>query len=424
MAVRRNKRQDMAGFLFRNGALLDPRQDELREGVEVLIEDEIVREVSDVPIRSKSAHVVDMKGRTLMPGLIDAHVHMYYFLNKSGRFHMRNVPTTFSAAMATYTLKHMLMRGFTSVRDMAGGDFGMRDASEAGFVDAPRLFVSGRALSQTGGHADFREKTDFRNDLNVCCCGHELMGIMADGVPDVIKAVRSELRKGVDHIKIMLSGGVASPNDPLESLQFTEEEIAAAVNEASRWGIYAAAHAYSNEAILRGLRNGVRTIEHGNFLAQDGAEMMVAKGAFLVPTLITYEMNKRLGPESGKSEFALQKNDIVHAAGFTSLDLCRQTGVPIGFGTDLMAYTQRYQCDGLAVQAQVQSIAEVIRSATIVNARIVGQEGKLGELVPGAHADLLVVNGNPLKDLGVFKDGGPNLAAIMKGGTFYKNELT
>jgi imidazolonepropionase-like amidohydrolase len=318
----------------------------------------------------------------------------------------------------------MLMRGFTSVRDMAGGDFGMRDASEAGFVDAPRLFISGRALSQTGGHADFREKTDFRNDLNVCYCGHELMGIMADGVPDVIKAVRSELRKGIDHIKIMLSGGVASPNDPLESLQFTEEEIAAAVDEASRWGVYAAAHAYSNAAILRGLRNGVRTIEHGNFLAQDGAQMMLAKGAFLVPTLITYEMNKRLGPESGKSEFALQKNDIVHAAGFTSLDLCRQTGVPIGFGSDLMAYTQRYQCDGLAVQAEVQSIAEVIRSATIVNAQIVGQEGKLGELVPGAHADLLVVNGNPLKDLGVFKNGGPNLAAIMKGGTFYKNELT
>ena len=126
---------------------------------------------------------------------------------------------------------------------------------------------------------------------------------------------------------------------------------------------------------------------------------------------------------SGKSEFALQKNDIVHAAGFSSLDLCRQMGVPVGFGSDLMAYTQRYQCDGLAVQAQVQSVPEVIRSATIVNAQIVGQEGKLGELVPGAHADLLVVKGNPLKDLGVFKDGGPNLAAIMKGGTFYKNEL-
>lgn len=389
----------------------------------MLIENGTVLEVSDVPIKSQTAQVLDLRGQTVMPGLIDAHIHMYYFLSKSGPFHMRSVPPTFSAAMATSTLRGMLMRGFTSVRDMGGGDYGMRDAVEAGFVDSPRLFVSGRAISQTGGHSDFRDKTDFRNDLDVCCCGEDLMGLMADGVPEVIKAVRGELRKGVSHIKIMLSGGVASPNDPLESIQFTEEEIAAAVSEATRWGVYVGAHAYANEAIIRGVRNGIRTIEHGNFLHHDGAELMLAKNAFLVPTLIVYEINSRLGRDSGKSDFSLRKNDVVRAAGLASLDLCRQMGVQIGFGTDLMAYTQCYQCEGLAVQAQVQTIQEVIQSATIVNAQILEQEGKLGELIPGAHADLLVVDGDPFRDIGVFDDIGRRLTAIAKGGKFYKNNL-
>jgi len=221
----------------------------------------------------------------------------------------------------------------------------------------------------------------------------------------------------------MLSGGIASPNDPLESIQFRIDEIEAAVGEATRWGAYVAAHAYSNESIVRGVGHGIRTIEHGNFLERSGAELMKERDAFLVPTLITYEMNKRLGPASGKSEAALRKNDIVHVAGLQSLDLCRSVGVPIGFGTDLMTYTQKYQTDGLAVQAQVQSNAEVIRSATIVNAQILRQDGKLGELIPGAFADLLVVDGDPLKDLGIFKDEGPNLVAIMKDGRFIKNNL-
>jgi imidazolonepropionase-like amidohydrolase len=249
------------------------------------------------------------------------------------------------------------------------------------------------------------------------------MSIVADGVPDVIRVVRNELRKGADHIKLMLSGGVASPNDPLESVQFTTDEIAAAADEAKRWGVYVGAHAYSNESIMRGVQHGVRSIEHGNFLERSGAELMKEKQAFLVPTLVTYEMNKRLGPASGKTEFALRKNDVVHAAGLKSLDMCRSVGVPIGFGTDLMTYTHKYQTEGLAVQAQVQSKAEVLRSATVVNAQILRQEGKLGELVPGAHADLLVVDGDPLSDLGVFQDKGVRLAAIMKGGRFVKNRL-
>ena len=414
----------MSGFLFRGGRFLDPRHDELRDGVEILVEGNLVREVSDTPIRSASATSVELDGRTLMPGLIDNHIHMYYFLNNGAGFHMNTVSATYSAAMASYTLRGMLMRGFTSVRDMGGGDHGMKAALQAGFVEAPRLFISGRAISQTGGHGDFRSRVDSSESTDLCCTATDLMCIVADGVPDVIRVVRNELRKGADQIKLMLSGGVASPNDPLESIQFRMDEIQAAVEEATRWGVYVGAHAYSNESITRGVQCGVRTIEHGNFLEASGAALMKERGAFLMPTLVTYEMNKRLGSASGKTEETLRKNDIVHAAGLQSLDLCRSVGVPIGFGTDLMTFTQKYQAGGLAIQGQVQSNAEVIRSATIVNAQILRQEGKLGELVSGAYADLLVVDGNPFDDLSIFQDEGPTLSAIMKDGRFIKNQLS
>jgi len=413
----------MPPFLFRGGRFLDPRKDTLQDGIEVLVEGNTVREVSGTPIQSELAQVIELGGRTLMPGLIDNHVHMYYFLDNGDGFHMNTVSATYSAAMASYTLRAMLRRGFTSVRDMAGGDHGMRDAVQAGFVEAPRLFICGRAISQTGGHGDFRTRVDASESTDLCCTATDLMCVVADGVPDVIRAVRNELRKGANHIKLMLSGGIASPNDPLESIQFRIDEIEAAVGEATRWGAYVGAHAYSNESIVRGVGHGIRTIEHGNFLEHSGAELMKERDAFLVPTLITYEMNKRLGPASGKSAAALRKNDIVHHAGLQSLDLCRSVGVSIGYGTDLMTYTQKYQTDGLAIQAQVQSNAEVIRSATIVNAQILRQDGKLGELIPGAFADLLVVDGDPLKNLGIFKDEGPNLVAIMKDGRFIKNKL-
>ena len=413
----------MASYIFSGARLLDTRAGALLDGMEVLVEDGTIREVSEKPIRSGAAQRVDVGGRTLMPGLIDAHIHMYYFLRGSGTVHMSTVTATYSGAMASYTLRQMLMRGFTTVRDMGGGDHGMKEASEAGFAETPRLFISGRAISQTGGHGDFRPRADDSESVDVCCTAAQLMCVVADGVPDVIRTVRNQLRKGADQIKIMLSGGVASPNDPLDSIQYSEAEIAAAVDEATRWGVYVSGHAYSNVSIERAVRNGVRTIEHGNFVEPSGVELMKERGAFIVPTLVTYEMNKRLGSASGKSEEALRKNDIVHAAGLQSLDLCRSAGVPIGFGTDLMTYTQKYQTEGLAVQAQVQTNAEVLRSATVVNAAIMRRDGKLGEIVPDAHADLLVVDGDPLKDLGVFQDQGARLAAVMKAGHFVANRL-
>jgi imidazolonepropionase-like amidohydrolase len=411
----------MSSFLFSGGRFLDPRRGELTDGIEVLIEGERVKEVSDRPIRSSSATRVDLTGRTLMPGLIDAHLHV--FLNEVNIGVLDAVPLTLLAINGSIALKASLMRGFTSVRDTAGGDFGLKAAVEQGLIDAPRLFISGQALSQTGGHGDFRKRTQRALGCD-CCSGLAYTARVADGVPEVIKATRDELRKGADFIKIMVSGGVASQADPLESLQYRMDEIEAAVEEATNWGKYVAAHAYSSQAVMRAVSSGVRTIEHGNLIDEPTAATMARKGAYLVPTLVTYDSMRRRGRDYGLSEYSLQKNEVVLAAGLRSVELARNASVKIGFGTDLLGQLQNDQSREFLVRADLMKPAEIIRSATLVNAEILQRAGELGELTPGAFADLIVVDGDPLADLGLFQDEGKHLSAIMKGGRFYKNRLT
>lgn len=407
-------------FLFRGGRFLDPRQDELVDGVEVLVEGDTIREVSETPIKSIRATVINLAGRTLMPGLIDAHFHMY--MNERNIAALGDVPMTYAATKAARVLHGALMRGFTTIRDVAGGDWGMRLAATEGLIDSPRLFVGGRALSPTGGHGDFRRLTQDEPVCN-CCSALPLMSVLVDGVSECLKAVREELRKGADHIKIMASGGIASENDPLDSVQFSTEELAAITDEARRWGSYVCAHAYGDEAIDRAVRHGVRTIEHGNFLRSGTAQRMAEHGAFLVPTLIAYSVNDKLGGASGKSPASLAKNQRVLNAGAGALEIAASAGVAIGFGTDLSMHTQSFQCDGLSLHAETLGNVAVLRSATLVNARILRQEGRLGELVPGAFADILVLDGDPTKDLSLFKQGGANLSFIMKSGLIYKNTL-
>jgi imidazolonepropionase-like amidohydrolase len=410
----------MSSFLFSGGRLLDPRRGELLDGVEVLIEGERVKEISDRPIKSAGATRVELAGRTLMPGLIDAHLHV--FLNEVNIGVLDAVPLTLLAINGSLALKASLMRGFTSVRDTAGGDFGIKAAVEQGLIEAPRLFISGQALSQTGGHGDFRKRTQRALGCD-CCSGLAYTARIADGVPEVIKATRDELRKGADFIKIMVSGGVASQADPLDSLQYRMDEIQAAVEEATNWGKYVAAHAYSSQAVMRAVTAGVRTIEHGNLIDEPTAATMARKGAFLVPTLIAYDSMRRRGRDYGLSEYSLQKNEVVLAAGLRSVELARNAGVKIGFGTDLLGQLQNDQCREFLIRAELMKPAEIIYSATIVNAEILQRAGELGELVPGAFADLIVIDGDPLADLNLFQDEGRHLSAIMKGGRFYKNRF-
>jgi imidazolonepropionase-like amidohydrolase len=425
----------MNSFLFHNGSLLDPRCDELVGGVEMLVEGERIKEVSRPdgavrgPIRVEGATRIDLGGRTIMPGLIDAHVHI--FLSKLPLSALESMPLTLLAVNASVMMRAMLMRGFTTVRDTAGGDFGMKAASDAGLVEGPRLFISGMAMSQTGGHGDFRRKTQGAVECH-CCASLHYMTRIVDGVPEMLKAVRDELRKGADHIKLMVSGGVASPSDPLDSLQFRLDEIEAACQEANNWGKYVSAHAYTAEAVRRAVSSGVRTIEHGNLIDESAAALMAEKNAFLVPTLVTYDAMSRRGKEMGLPEESRRKNDEVRGAGLRSLELAKRAGVEIGFGSDLLGPMQEDQSHEFLIRKEVERPIEILRSATLVNARILKREGKpgeevldaLGELVPGACADLVVVDGDPLQDLGLLQNQGAHLPAIMKAGRFYKNCLT
>ncbi|MGE5201357.1 MAG: amidohydrolase family protein, partial [Acidobacteriota bacterium] len=324
-------------LLFQNCRLLDPEAGELKDGVSVLTEGERIREVSDRPIRSQHAQTVDVGGRTLMPGLIDAHIHVYLSEVNIGR--LAEMPMSLMAARSGPLMRAMLDRGFTTVRDTGGADWGIREAVETGQMVGPRLFIAGQAISQTGGHGDFRLRTEGEHACQ-CCSGVHQISRIVDGVPQMLHAVRDELRKGADLIKIMVSGGVASPRDPLEATQFTREEISAAVGEATAWGTYVASHAYGADAIRRAVECGVRTIEHGNFVDAPTAKLMRERGAFIVPTLVAYDAMKRRGSEYGLPQVSLEKNERVLAAGLRSLEICKQAGVPIAFGSDLLGQLQ------------------------------------------------------------------------------------
>ncbi len=409
----------MTATLFHNGRLLDPRRDELLEGMQVLVEDGLIKEVADRPITSSTATRIDLGGRTLMPGLIDAHIHLV--LLEVNLRQLDDVPLTLLSARASVAMREMLLRGFTTLRDTGGADWGLKSAIEQGLFVGPRLFIAGQPISQTGGHGDFRSRTQTQV-FCACCSGLSWASRVADGVPDVIKAVRDELRKGADHIKIMASGGVASQADPLESLQYRTDEIEAAVDEATRWGTYVAAHAYTPKAIERAVRAGVRTIEHGNLIDSPTARLMAERGAYMVPTLVAYDSLQKRGPDYGLTEYSLAKNQLVLHAGLRSLEIARTAGVQIGFGSDLLGQLQNDHMNEFSLRREVMSAPEIIRSATLVNAEIVRQTGKIGEIVPGAHADMLVVDGDPYRDIAVLKDGR-HMPAIMLGGRFVKHDV-
>jgi imidazolonepropionase-like amidohydrolase len=411
----------MSQYLFRNLDLLDPRWTEARGGYEVLVEGQHIKEVSSKPIKSSGAQVVDCGKRTLMPGLIDCHVHV--FLSEVNIRNLESVPLTLLTARAADLMKGMIDRGFTTVRDTGGADWGIKTAVESGLIPGPRLFISGRAIGPTGGHSDSRRRTDQSMPSCGCCNAMVYSMAIADGADEVRKAVREQMRQGADQVKIMCSGGVASPYDPLDSLQFSEAEIAAATDEAKNFGRYVLAHAYTPEAITRAVTHGVRTIEHGNLIDAKSARLLASKGGYMVANLVTYFVMKEKAASFGMTTDMLEKNDIVLDGALRSLEICKKAGVKVGYGSDLLGPLQVEQSREFMFRAEVLKPLEIIRQATLVGAEILRQEGKLGIVEPGAFADLIVVDGNPLKKLELFLDQGAHLPAIMKAGKFHKNAL-
>jgi imidazolonepropionase-like amidohydrolase len=333
------------------------------------------------------------------------------------------MPLTLLTAKAAAAARRMLMRGFTTVRDAGGSDYGIRTAIEEGLVDGPRVFIAGMPISQTGGHSDSRRRTDYQAASCGCCNGMVYVMAVADGADEVRRCVREQMRQGADQIKIMCSGGVASPYDPLDSLQFSEAEIAAAADEARNFGRYVLAHAYTPEAITRAMNNGVRTIEHGNLIDDKSAQLIKAKNGYMVANLVTYFSMKERAAQFGMTPEMLAKNDIVLDGALRSLEICKRAGVKVGYGTDLLGALQVDQSLEFIHRAKVLQPIEIIRQATLVGAEIVQQEGKLGVIEPGAHADLIAIDGDPLKNLELFLGQGKHMPMIMTGGKFHKNAL-
>ncbi|MEN4920061.1 amidohydrolase family protein [Achromobacter spanius] len=413
----------MAAVLFKNANLLDPLQADLLEGHHVLVEDGVIKEVSDKPISAASARVIDAAGRTLMPGLIDLHVHVLATqLNLSTQ---GVLPDALVMMRAVPIMAAMLRRGFTTVRDAGGAGWGLKCAVNEGTVKGPRLFISGRAISQTGGHGDPRPRSDHLRPMSFCGCCFRAgdIGRVADGIDDVRKAVRQELQMGADQIKMMASGGVASPTDPIASYGYSEEEIRVIVDEAASRQTYVMAHSYTADAIERAIRNGVRTIEHGNLVDERVARFMAEKGAFVVPTLVTYEALANEGADYGLPPDSVAKIATVRTAGLHSLEIYKKAGVKIGYGSDLLGPSQRLQSDEFRIRREVLSAQEVIQCATTTAAEVLNQVGQLGRIQPGALADVLLVDGNPYRDLSCLLGQGEHIALIMKGGEIEHNGL-
>jgi imidazolonepropionase-like amidohydrolase len=405
--------------LFTGGRLLDPSRDELLDGFQVLVEDDRIREVSDKPIRAAGAARIDLAGKTLMPGLIDCHVHVVAALVDLAANAM--APSSLAAMRAARILRELLMRGFTTVRDAGGADHGLVRAIDEGLIEGPRLVISGKALSQTGGHGDFRSRSDDREMSFSARVG--ALCRLADGVDGVRRAAREEIKAGARFVKMMANGGVASPNDPIHALGHSRDEIRAAVEEAQNAGLYVAAHLYTDEAIARAVDCGVHSLEHCNLIRPETARRAAAAGAVAVPTLVTYEALAREGEKFGLGPESVAKVETVRKGGMASLAIMREAGLPMAFGSDLLGPLQRRHCQEWEIRARVLPVAEIIRSATLVGAKLCGLEGEAGAIVPGAYADLLVVDGDPYRDVSVLQQDGAHMSAIMKGGTFFKNAL-
>lgn len=408
--------------VVRNANVFDSRAGVLRPGSTIVVEDERIAAATQEPIAvDDAAQVIDAGGRAVLPGLIDAHVHVVAASHDLVGLALQ--PLSLVVAESGRILREMLLRGFTTVRDAAGADRGLQEAVERGLFEGPRLFIAGQPISQTGGHADMRPAGVKSREMFCSCAGLGLVGAIADGVGEVRRAVREQVRSGVDHVKIMAGGGISSPTDPIDGTQFSVDELRAAVEEAEAANLYALAHAYSPRAVTRAVQAGVRSIEHGNLIDEATARVMKAHGTFLVPTLSTYAALADEGARLGWSAAMLEKLQVVQDRGLEAVRLARAEGVPVVFGTDLLGHMHARQSGEFALRLQAMGPVEALQGATITAARLMRQEGRIGELVAGAWADLLVVDGDPTASLAMLAEPATGLRLVMKAGRVVKDLL-
>lgn len=405
--------------LFTNARVLDPEAGKLGAPQGVLVRDGRIAGVGDSTGAPTDVRVIDLGGRTLMPGLIDCHVHVVAeSLDLWGNM---IAPSSLAGLRSARVMEEMLQRGFTTIRDLGGADHGLVRGVEEGLIDGPRIVICGKGLTTTGGHADLRKRTDDRPGMMSNRLGS--MGYIADGVDEVRAACRKMIKEGANFIKVMANGGVSSPNDPIHSIQYSREEILAMVEEAENAGLYVSAHVYTDKAIRRCVELGVHSLEHCNLITAETARLAAEKGCIAVPTLVAYDALWLDGKELGLGPVEFEKIEVVRSGGLKSLAIMRDAGLPMAFGSDLLGGLRKYHCMEFELLAKVLTPAEIIRSATTIGAELCQMKGDVGVIAKGAHADLIVVAGDPLADITLLQDDGAHIPFIMRGGSIFKDNL-
>lgn len=419
-----------AGILFRNVRVFPGYGDAASHPQDVRIDGATITSigpVADGPA-DRDLTVIDGTGRVLIPGLIDAHWHMA-FASVSAEIAM-TCDVGYLHLAAGREAGETLMRGFTTVRDAGGPTFAIKRAIDEGLLPGPRILPSGAFISQTSGHGDFRMRHEVPRDP----CRHlshiEIMGgsTIADGVPEVLRAVREQLMLGASQIKLMAGGGLASSYDPIDVTEYTESEMRAAVEAAENWGTYVMVHAYTPRAIAQAVRAGVRCIEHGHLIDEATVELMAEHDVWwsLQPFLDDEDAIQNPNPANRARQVE------VSAGTDRAYALARKHGVRIGWGTDTLfdADLARRQGKQLAKMTRWFTPAEVLTMATSGNADLLSLSGPrhpypgvLGRIDPGAWADVLLVDGDPLSDLTLLADPDQNLSVIVKDGVIHKNRL-
>ncbi|GAA5854886.1 hypothetical protein JCM8547_004110 [Rhodosporidiobolus lusitaniae] len=418
-----------AGFVLSNARVVDPASGELLPGLQsVVVKKGVVTHVfpvdePDLLAAEESLRRIDVEGKYICPGLIDTHVHITAVPGVKTIGELVRLDEEQIHYATVYVLKEMLARGFTTVRDTGGATKIIANAIDEGLIVGPRLFQCGKAISQTGGHGDFGPAKSGGNPG--CCGGHsQSLGRTADGVPQVLKAVREELKAGADQIKIMVGGGVASATDAIETVQYSAEEIQAITKTCHQMGrVHTTAHAYTDEAIHHAVENGVKGIEHGNLMSRETAKYMAERGIFLTPTLSCYGIMVRKPFEDFLPPDGQVKNKQVMKEGLNALKIAEEEGVTVCYGSDLLTSMQALQTEEFTVRAEVLPSPAILKHATTNAAKLLRQVGRLGTVAPGAIADLIILDANPLEDVTILDRPEHHLCAVIKEGVVHHSSL-
>jgi imidazolonepropionase-like amidohydrolase len=407
----------MSSLVLKNSNVIDVVTGNINQK-DISINEGLIEELGS-NFKSASSKVIDLDGKFVLPGLCDAHVHVTAFTADFSK--LKNTSPFYVGIKSLEILKGMLSRGFTTVRDAGGADWGLSRHLSENPTSGPRLLFCGHALSQTGGHGDMRGPGE--NSLHECfCCAG--LGHICDGLPEVLKASREEIRRGATHLKVMASGGVSSPTDRITSTQFSEEELSAIVNEANAANIPVMAHAYTAKAINRALKCGVTSIEHGNLLDIKSIELLKNNNAYLVPTLIIYQALIEQGVEAGLSKEMVDKTYEVLDAGIEALSFADKNDVQIVYGTDLLGIMHPRQLEEFNLRSKVISPLKLLQQATINASKLFNMENSIGQVKEGFFADLIVLDKNPIEDISILTKPEKHLHQVIKGGNIcFENKM-